>query len=194
MKNKKLLILDIILVIALIVVMAIVLLINLKSDSVKFKEEYESLNDTNIVMNIKENNPIEYLNIKEVFELFENGTGVIYFGFPGCPWCRNMIPILFESASINNIDKVYYFNPREIRNANSDDYTRLIEILKDYLEEDENHEKKLYVPDVYFIKDGKIVGNHLGTVSSQTNPKIELTEEQKQELLDIYNNLFSLIK
>ena len=70
----------------------------------------------------------------------------------------------------------------------------LKKILNEYLSEDENGQKVLYVPDVYFIKDGKIVGHHLGTVDSQADPTISLTEEEKNELLDIFNELFEKIR
>ena len=164
-----------------------------KSDDSKFKSEYEALNNENVKIEISENNPIKYLSIEEVFNFFENKTGVIYFGFPGCPWCRNMIPVLFNSAKNNNVDTVYYFNPREIRSSDNEDYNKLVNILNEYLTENENGEKTLYVPDVYFVKDGKIVGHHLGTVNSQSDPTIELTSEQKQELNDIFDELFSKI-
>ena len=85
-------------------------------------------------------------------------------------------------------------NNNNDNNENNEDYNKLITILNEFLTENENGEKTLYVPDVYFVKDGKIVGNHLGTVDSQTNPMESLTEEQKQELLNIYNDLFNKIK
>ena len=46
---------------------------------------------------------------------------------------------------------------------------------------------------VYFnaYKDGNIVGHHLGSAPSQTNPYVALTENQKQELINIYEELIS---
>ena len=55
-------------------------------------------------------------------------------------------------------------------------------IALNYLLENDNGEKTLYVPDVYFVKDGKIIGNHLSTVDSQTDPYTPLTEGQIKEL------------
>lgn len=165
-----------------------------KSDAEEFKKEYEALNESTVKMSIDINNPIKYLNFDEVIERLTTGTSVIYFGFPNCPWCRNMIPVLFDVANNNNIDTIYYFNPSSIRDTTNTQYQKLLEILNDYLIVDNNGEKKLYVPDVYFIKDGKIVGNHLSTVKSQTDPHISLTEEQRIELEDIYQDLFNKIK
>ena len=189
-KKKLMVVIDILLGAILVGVMTFGIYQYLKSDGEKFKAEYEALNNENVNINISKNNPIKYVTLDEVFDIIQNKTGVIYFGFPGCPWCRNMIPVLFEAAKNNNIDTIYYFNPRNVKKSDNDEYNKLKEILNEYLSEDENGQKVLYVPDVYFIKDGKIVGHHLGTVDSQEEPTISLTEEEKNELLDIFNELF----
>ncbi|MCM1371090.1 MAG: hypothetical protein NC181_04315 [Clostridium sp.] len=194
MRKKVLIILDIILVIAILILLISAIIHFTKSDSVKFKEEYEALNKENVSISISKDNPIKYIDINEVFDILQNKTGVIYFGFPGCPWCRNMLPILFDVAHSNNVDTINYFNPREIRGNNNEDYSKLINILSEYLEENEEGKKVLYVPDVYFVKDGTIVGHHLGTVESQESPYEEMNIEQKQELTDIFNELFMLVK
>lgn len=193
-KKKLMVVIDILLGAILVGVMAFGIYQYLKSDGEKFKAEYEALNNENVNINISKNNPIKYVTLDEVFDIIQNKTGVIYFGFPGCPWCRNMIPVLFEVAKNNNIDTIYYFNPRNVKKSDNDEYNKLKEILNEYLSEDENGQKVLYVPDVYFIKDGKIVGHHLGTVDSQEDPTISLTEEEKNELLDIFNELFEKIR
>lgn len=193
-KKKLMVVIDILLGAILVGVMAFGIYQYLKSDGEKFKAEYEALNNENVNINISKNNPIKYVTLDEVFDIIQNKTGVIYFGFPGCPWCRNMIPVLFEVAKNNNIDTIYYFNPRNVKKSDNDEYNKLKEILNEYLFEDENGQKVLYVPDVYFIKDGKIVGHHLGTVDSQEDPTISLTEEEKNELLDIFNELFEKIR
>lgn len=193
-KKKLMLVIDILLGAILVGVMTFGIYQYLKSDGEKFKAEYEALNNENVNINISKNNPIKYVTLDEVFDIIQNKTGVIYFGFPGCHWCRNMIPVLFEVAKNNNIDTIYYFNPRNVKKSDNDEYNKLKEILNEYLSEDENGQKVLYVPDVYFIKDGKIVGHHLGTVDSQEDPTISLTEEEKNELLDIFNELFEKIR
>ena len=193
-KKKLMVVIDILLGAILVGIMTFGIYQYLKSDGEKFKAEYEALNNENVNINISKNNPIKYVTLDEVFDIIQNKTGVIYFGFPGCPWCRNMIPVLFEAAKNNNIDTIYYFYPRNVKKSDNDEYNKLKEILNEYLSEDENGQKVLYVPDVYFIKDGKIVGHHLGTVDSQEDPTISLTEEEKNELLDIFNELFEKIR
>lgn len=194
MKDKKLLVYVIVLAVLIGLTITLNMFLNNKpsKDSLRFKEEYEALNNY-IKVSIDDDNPIKYAEFNEVETLLTSGTGVIYFGFPSCPWCRNMIPVLLDVAKENNYDTIYYFNPSDIRSNDNSDYNRLIEILDDYLLEDAGN-KKLYVPDVYFVKAGKIVGHHLSTVESQTDPKVSLNEEQVNELSGIYQDLFDKIK
>lgn len=195
MKDKKIFIYVVVLIVAVFLVTILSFFTNKQSgpteDSLKFKGEYEALNSS-IPMSIEENNPIKYATFEEVEQLLTSGTGVIYFGFPSCPWCRNMIPVLFDVAKGNNYDTIYYLNPRDLK-VNENNYNKLIEILSPYLKELDG-EKVLYVPDVYFVKNGQVVGHHLSTVESQTDPRVSLNEQQIQELFDIYQNLFNKIK
>jgi len=195
MKDKKIWIYVIALLIVIIVFITLNIVLNKHNsleDSIKFKEEYEALN-TSIVMNIDAENPIKYLTFEDVEELFDNGTGIIYFGFPSCPWCRNIIPVLFDVAKENNVDTIYYLNPRELKTNDMDKYSKLLEILNPYLKEVDG-ERVFTVPDVYFIKDGKVMGNHRSTVDSQTDPAVALNAEQIEKLSDIYKNLYNKIK
>lgn len=177
------------------------------NDSIKFKQEYESLNTLKkddgankyVNVEIPEDNTIVYADINKVFDILESKTGIIYFGKPTCPWCRNMLPVLIEAAKSNNLN-IYYYNPQEIRENNTIEYQNLVEKLYDFLPVDtttqketdssfDKNKKRLYMPDVYFVKNGKIVGNHMSTVESQTDPKIALNEQQKEELKKIYTDL-----
>lgn len=153
------------------------------NDILKFKDEYEKLNSASVVMNVPEGK-ITYLNVDEAINFMENGTGILYIGFPACPWCRNIVPVLIETFKD---EYIYYYNP----NVNKDSVKekQFESFLAPYLENN-----RLYVPDVYFVKNGKIMGHHLGSVSSQNDPYVPLTDIQKQELVDIYNNLFKEIK
>ena len=66
--------------------------------------------------------------------------------------------------------------------------------LDDYIVKDDDGkeydtgEKRIYVPVVFFVKDGDIVGMHLDTVESQENPFKALTDSQYEELYNIYSN------
>ena len=94
------------------------------SDAVKFKEEYESINNDkiegsdNVVreLNIPEDNPFVYASANDIVTMMDNNeTFVVYFGFAECPWCRSVLPTLIEVSEELNLDKIYYVDVSEIR-------------------------------------------------------------------------------
>lgn len=182
-------------------------------DAINFKNEYEALNNKNLEGNqvykkieISEENPIIYASYEEIEKIISEGTGVIYFGFPECPWCRSIVPVLLDAAKENGIDKVYYFNALSIRDkkhldqdgnivvddAGTAEYSKLVSLLYDWLGEyqglNDSSIKRLYFPTVVFVNEGNIIAAHTGTVDSHTNPNEELTELQREELNQIYSN------
>lgn len=201
-----------------------------KDDALKFKEEYEALNGTlsstgkkikNI--SISSSNPIKYSSYDEIIDVIKNKTGVIYFGFPECPWCRTALPVLLKSAEEYNIDKIYYMNMERERDfyevkdgklvlkkdengkeiKGSKGYFKLLKLLDseldDYIVKDDNqkeykvNEKRMYVPFVVFVKNGKIIGTHQSTVSSQIDAYSNLTDDQYDELSGIYQEYLKKI-
>ena len=187
------------------------------TDALKFKEEYESLNGEKNQqgkiypkVDISKDNPIKYSSIEKIVKIIEKGTGVIYFGFPKCPWCRSAVPALLNAAVESGIDTIYYLNVTDVRDSKvvdangkivtekegSKEYPKLLKALDKYLDEyvveDANGkkyktgEKRIYVPLVVFVRNGKVIGTHLDTVKSQKDPYKGLTEEQSEELSLIY--------
>lgn len=208
----------IILIITLIMILLIGLFLYIrnestdKTDALKFKEEYESLNGKYDMKNrkyvgikIDQNNPIKYAEYDEIIDILDNGTGIIYFGFPECPWCRNAVPVLLEAADELGIDTIYYYNALPIRDKKSLDekgnivveekgtkeYKKLVKLMYNELPvyEGLNDDtiKRLYFPTVVFVKEGKIMGLHVSTVPSQENPLKPLNRQQHNELKDIYS-------
>lgn len=182
-------------------------------DEIKFKDEYENLNNKKdskdrdyMEVSIDEDNGIIYASFDQIYEILTKGTGVIYFGYPECPWCRNAVPMLIQAASNKGLNDIYYFNAKEIRDTKSldengnivtekegtEEYYKLIEVLSDYLGVyeglNDDNIKRLYFPTVVFVLRGEIVGIHVGTLDSQTDPRVPLTEEQKSEFVNIYMN------
>ena len=91
--------------------------------------------------------------------------------------------MLDEVARERDVQKIYYLNIKEMRKQETDEYKKLVEILSDYLEVDENGVKRIYVPDAYFVKDGKIVGhnNSMSTLSG-VDVKEYFNETRRKEL------------
>lgn len=211
--NKK----RIVIIVASLIV-AILILITYKNqtrytkDEIKFKKEYESINNKKtegskkkaLSITIPKDSNIKYIDSKEVIEILKNKTGVIYFGFPECPWCRNAIPVLINAAKCECIEQIYYFNALSIRDIKhlddngkiitdkkgTKDYYEIVKLLGDKLSSydglNDQSIKRLYFPTVVFVRNGEIVDIHSSTVESQTDPYIELTKAQKSELQEIY--------
>ena len=211
----------------LVIIMVLVLTAcnSRESDAIKFKKEYEVLNGKksengkNTIKNLKisKNNPIKYATYDEVIDVIKKGTGIIYLGYPECPWCRSAIPVLLESAKDYKIDTIYYINMLKERDyyevkdgklvyKKDDDgkymkgtkgYFKLLKALDseldEYVIEDDGKkydvkEKRIYVPLIIFVNDGKIIGTHLSTVDTQESGYDELTKEEYDELNGIYAN------
>lgn len=194
-------------------------------DALKFKEEYESLNGTiresdgakyNEVK-VSSVNPIVYVDAKRTLDVLEENQAIIYVGANWCPWCRNAVPVLFDVASKYGVDKIYYLNldneksSFEVKDGKlektkdgSEAYYKLLEKLKDRLsdytlEKDgtkyETGEKRIYMPYVIGIRNGKVVEDHVGTVNLDDNQtKYDaMSEKQKNELKSKYEELFEAV-
>lgn len=197
-------------------------------DALRIKEEYESLNDTvresdgsnyNNV-DIPLDNPIKYISADEASEIIKNKSGIILMGANWCPWCRNAIEVLIDSAKENNLDTIYYVDMNTVRNVwtvqdgelvktqeEGEGYYNLLETLDSVLGDDnyivtdddgneyDTGEKRIYMPMVVAVKDGNIIDTHVGTVTlDEGQTKYDkLTDSQYQELKDIYNTFIKSI-
>lgn len=191
------------------------------NSNTKFKDEYTAYNGKENngrnypQVDISDDNVYYYASEDEIRSLFEDKkTGVLYLGFPTCPWCRNMVPVLNEAGKYYGIDKIYYYNIKEIRSSYSFDsdnklvkqegtelynylLAKLDSFLADYSVTDNNNksvktgEKRIYAPTVVFIKEGEVKGIVEGTVDSQKDPYILLDETQRKELYDKYLEYFN---
>jgi len=150
---------------------------------------------------VSEENPFIIASFDEVITQLKWGTGVVVFGFPACPRCRNAFPVLERAFKEMNMGqysglrgKILYYDMYDDREANNERYRTIVEYIKDFLPFDDTGNPRLYSPDVYFLASGKVVGNHLDTVPSLTNPRDPLNEEQKAELLKIYKDLLEKVE
>ena len=141
------------------------------TDNIKFSKEYTSVSKDNIFV---------YRSKDEIINILEHGTGIVYLGFPECPWCMAYVPLLNEIAKNEGIEKIYYYNIREDRKNNTEFYQKVVSILNDYLNYDEEGKKRIFVPNVTFVKEGKIIFNDNETsLISEGTPSEYWTEEKK---------------
>ena len=144
----------------------------IETDAIKFKNEYESLNNKLEKVNIKENNPIVYSNIDEVNNIIENKSGLIYLGYPECKTCRDSVETLIEAAKQTGLKKIYYLNTKDL-DINDSKYEKLKERLNDF--------KGIKV---IFVKDKE----NIGAIESNDEDFKKMTEDEKEQLLKMYRN------
>lgn len=191
--KKKILIITVI-----IVIISIVAIITYTDDELHFKISYEYINyieynnGKKIKVSIPANNKIKYVSNTELLDILNKQTGIVYFGYNTCPWCRNAVPILIDAIKKNNIETIYYADIHKLKLSSIKEELYLK--LSQYLHEDNEGEKVLAVPGVYFLVNGEIVCNHTGTVESYHNPYNKMTNEQQEELLDIYDKCIKEMK
>ncbi len=210
-KNRLKIIISAILVVIVIISAVTVKREHVTNDEKQFKQEYEkyngkinpTANKKYFDVNIDLKNGVKYVSAKESVNILERKTGVLYFGFPQCPWCRNIVEVLLEAAKETELENIYYYNALEIRDEKylqdgkiitskegTKQYYKILELLGDkanvYEGLGDTSIKRLYFPTVVFVKDGKIVDIHVSTVDSQEDPYKKLNKKQKEELKNIY--------
>lgn len=199
------------------------------TDAERFKQSYESLNDTiregtdNVyhAIEIANNNPIVYVNIKETLNLLNSDHAIIYIGGNWCPHCRNAVPVLLEVAKQFGLNKIYYLELDDTKSLfewkdgelvktrdGSAEYYQLLDTLSEHLSDysindlegnpQPTGEKRIYVPYVIAVKDGEIVGDYVGDVESEDLEDGQtaydpLTSAQHDKLYDIYSDLFRAV-
>ena len=121
------------------------------SDAAKFKSEYPR---------VAANNRFVYTSDKEILDIFDHGSGVVFLGFPQCLWCQHLSEHVDRAARAEGVDKIYYLNIRDARASNNEVYQKLVKKLEPYLDKDDNGKPRIFVPDVSIVKNGKIIGRY----------------------------------
>ena len=149
---------------------------NAQSDAERFASEYST---------VARDNPFVYKSAQDIIDVIEHGTGVVFLGFPSCPWCQAYAGTLANVAKNNGLDKIYYYNIYDARQNNTEDYQKLVTLLGANLQYDEDGHRRIYVPDVVFVIDGRIIGNDLETskdTAGESDPAAYWTEARKSAL------------
>lgn len=154
MKNKKIILISSIVFILLITLLVLFLVFkknkinkNIDVEKIKFAEEYKTTKD----------NVFTYRTINEVNKILKTDTGLIFLGFPKCPWCRGYVPIINEVAKKEGLEKIYYFNIYEDRKNNTEEYQEMVKLLKRFLRNDDEGNERIYAPSLIAVKNGKVV-------------------------------------
>ena len=157
-------------------------------DGIKFKNEYEKLNNKYYKVKIDKNNNIKYSNYKEVFKVLESNSGIIYLGYKEDDNSRYAIETLLKVLKHKkSTDTVYYLDIHNDRDScvvendklvyeldengnelkGTKNYLKLVEKLREYLPDYtisldgktySNGAKKIFFPSIIFVKKGQILG------------------------------------
>lgn len=193
--------------------------IALENDIEEFKSIYENYNDEilydNEVLDLElSEEAVVYISTpEEIVEVLKNEDAIVYFGFPTCPWCRNMLEAFIE-ACVEKDQEFYYVDISEIRNTytvedglivesseGTDAYYELLElldgVLSEYMVYDEDGEeyntntKRLYAPSVVTVVSGVITDFKSGTLEEVSDPYTKLSDEQFEKLVLEYSNVIN---
>ncbi|MGI6690595.1 MAG: hypothetical protein ACOX63_07120 [Christensenellales bacterium] len=182
-------------------------------DAQRFCKEYEIMNGqmnwdgshAYQILELPEDNPIVYAKAEELEALLSNGTSILYLGFPECPWCRTLVPILFEAADVSTYSgNIYYYDAlhdRDVLYLGDNDevltkkegtnlYRMLVSKLENYLGPyaglNDPTIKRIYFPTTVFIKGGDIIDVHISTIEGQNDAYEPLSNEQHSALLALF--------
>ncbi|MBQ3298215.1 MAG: hypothetical protein IJG97_05435 [Bacilli bacterium] len=183
-----------------------------ETDAMKFKEEYESVNNAvnehtkkkNRELTIPEDNPFVYATADEIVEkINKKETFIVYFGFAECPWCRSVLEELIRAAEVKKVEKIYYVDVLNIRDTReigedgeitttkegTEGYMKLVElldeVLADYTLTNENEEE---------ISAGEKRIYAPNVVAIANGKAIQLETGISDELKDPYSKLTKKIK
>lgn len=215
MKKKRIIIF---IVIVLVVLLLFFFSFKNKSskDALKFKEEYEKYNNVDTedgytypTVTVEKTDPIYYATSEEIVDVLKHKTGVIYFGTPKDPWCRNAINVLLDAARSTKIDRIYYMDlskKQDVYEAKNKkayktkegtkEYYTLVDLLKEYLSNYlvndgknivDTNVKRIFMPTVVFVKEGKILSVREGTTQSHLNNGNGYLSLQAGEVSQLYN-------
>ncbi len=190
---KKYLKYIILLIVILIVIFLVIFLI--KDDgSRQFSKKYS---------NVPKDNVFKKISAEDAVKLVKNKTGILYLGYPDCPWCKQLVPLLNKSAKASGVDSIYYiedfYKMRPDKNdnpINKEEYKQLVDLIGSDIVKD----NIIRVPLVLFINKGNIVSYHSGTyeghvlkekIDKDGNKKMyleDLTKSQENDIINVLNS------
>ena len=114
--KRKILLISLSLIIIISFLIFAIVYNNINNDSMKFKNDYESINEKsnsggiayrNVF--IDKNNPFVYVETNDLLNMMDSKESFyVYFGSKYCPWCRSVIEMAINVAKEKGIKKTYY--------------------------------------------------------------------------------------
>ena len=156
-----------------------------KPEAKNIVEDYPLVQEVNVYVQIDAERVIEIFDKRE--------DGVIVFGFPACPWCQQLLPILDMVAKKTGVTRIYYVDIKDMRdNLDSPDHEKYLYIKKKVEKALDKEKDRINAPTIVTVTAGNVIDYHLDTVPSHqmVDGRLpEMTEEQKSELREILKNV-----
>lgn len=178
------------------------------TEAAEFKADYEALNEVlgedgqprYSYLELPADNPVVTLSYDEVMEFLDSGSGLLYIGRPGCPWCRLLLPTLLQFAG-DKETYLYYYDVEAIRDANNDQYKALVERLYDFLPQDTVTQKegeadfnpdlrRVVLPHLFFLDQGEIKSD----LMAYRHPYLEEATANPQAMYDLLAEKYLVIE
>lgn len=157
------------------------------TDNVKFSNEYKD---------IKKNNVFSYAKEHEILDILNNGSGVIFMGFPSNIWSHYYADYLNEMAIINDIEKVYYYDFKKDRSMDNQTYLNIVKKLSAYLTSDDLDNMDISAPTIAVVKDGNIIyfDDEVNTIKGSVTPEEYFTDYKKNLFMANIDNALKELK
>ena len=132
--------------------------------------------------------------VAEIVEMMKDKkTFVLFASFENCPYCNRLIPYLNDALAKRGVYAGYLDtrkNPEWQNNMEIDDYDLFVRYFGEFLSLDAEGKKHLYTPDLYFVRNGRVVAHHQGVIEGADDPDLPLTSEQEKMLYDLLDECF----
>ena len=132
--------------------------------------------------------------VAEIDQLMKDKESFVFIAaYEDCDYCKCIMPY-FNDALADADTYAGYLDTRKDpsweNNTDIDDYDLFTERFGKFLEE-EDGVKHLYTPDIYVIRNGRVVAEHQGVVEGVDDPEQPLTESQEQTLKGLLKEMLS---
>lgn len=157
------------------------------TDSVLFSKEFKT---------ISEDNSFQILSSAEALTFLENGTGILFLGFPENKWSVSIAEMLDEVSKELDYSPIYYFNFYDERESRHDNYLGIIREVDDYLDLNDEGKIDIYAPTVIGVVHGDVVyfDNETTFMNNRLEPKDYWSEEQKDKKMTRFRKILSDLK
>ena len=150
-------------------------------DSPSLLDEYTDLTD--------ENN-LYYGDKQALHAYIEHGTGILFLGFPECPWCQAYLPLV-DSVLKETSAVAAYYNIYTDKIQDREFYDEIASLLisqndtdEDIIQYDNDGQYVIYMPLLLFIEEGRIIAfDHETSMedSSLVTPQEYWTQEKVEQ-------------